>query len=253
MPFGKSSINIGRISVVVRSSLKCFIIGFLFFFLVTIPLETIACPQESCVGIDNYTSRQQEAWWITGATLRDYLRHKSLASQIKQGQKSHLKKDDLFPIKGHVIGDGRGDVLVYRNVFEGWSWMSDSGDFTQITIVIPKHLAGSGEILIGGPSGAIMFYTGGIPSFRSYCFGYATKGKIIYSTNTTNPDDINNLLFSKLGIQSGVWTKIDVQFILTNSDDGNQECRKCGFNANLIFQPRNSSFVNQQIEKYLKE
>jgi hypothetical protein len=238
--------------VAVLNSLKCLVIRSLLLFLVSIPLETIACQQESCIEIDNYTSRQQEAWWITGASLRDYPKHQSLASQIEQGKKSHLMKNDLFPIKGHALSDGRGDVLVYRNVFEGWSWLSDSGDFIQITLVVPKHLVGSGEILIGGPSGALVFYTGGIPSFRSYCFGYATKGRIIYNASTKNPNDINNLLFFKLGIHSGVWAKIDAQFILTDSDDANQACGQCGFNANLIFQPNSSSFVNQQIEKLFK-
>lgn len=235
--------------MVARRYLKYIARGYFALFVVTISVESSAGQQESCIKINNYASSQKDAWWIAGASLRDRVKHESLASQMERGNKPPLGSDDLFPIKGHALGDGRGDVLVYRDIFEGWSWMSDSGDFTQITIVTPKPLVGSGEILIGGPSGAMVFYTGGVPSFRNYCFGYAATGKIAYNASTPDTKDISNLLFSKLGVQSGVWAKISAQFILGSSDSSNQECDRCIFNANLIFQPRSISFVNQELEK----
>lgn len=215
--------------------------------------ECFACSTESCISFDNYRQYDTEAWWISEASLRDYNYHYGLKSQILANKKLKIK-NELFPIMGHTLTKGNGDALIFQRFFKGWSGVSDTAHLMRITIIIPEHLKGKGDIQIKENSDVIVFLTDGMPSFRDFCIGYAIEGTIKYTTypsekHSTDPSD--DIFFSRLlHIDRGVKATISITATLVDSM-GSQEvnCEKCAFNADLVFKSNDITSINQNINR----
>jgi hypothetical protein len=149
-----------------------------------------------------------------------------------------------------LLDNGEGDVLIYKSIEKGWSWASDSGDYFYIIIITPEHMSGTGEISIGGPKGAKVFYLTGQPPIKAPCFKYSTSGKIKYTTITDSSSDVGKMFFSKLGISDGMIAEISTNFTVSATDYGPAEwCSPCNFDAYLIVHRVSSAFINDKARK----
>lgn len=212
----------------------------------------LACTNELCLSISNYENpSENEGWLVERAALRDEAKHKQMALLVNQNRNVWLEKDKFFPRTGHMLHDGKGDILIYKQINPGFSWASDRGHFFQITIMTQKSLVGSGKLRVGGSSGVTIFYTSGNPAFHNYCFGYASKGSLSYSSTTKDPDNWGKFLFEHLGINGkGLLATISAEFVTINSKGVSEVCRPCLFSANLLFKPNDIITLNKELEPF---
>jgi hypothetical protein len=119
-----------------------------------------------------------------------------------------------------------------------------------ITITTLKPLIGEGEISLGGAD-ATAFVTTGNPSLHDFCTGYAVSGYVRYASSSINNANFNppsqkSLTLKLLGIEEGVYAQISIEVDRVDPENlWPEKCKRCIFDANLVFNPNNIQFVNK--------
>ncbi|WP_157679233.1 hypothetical protein [Methylovulum psychrotolerans] len=237
--------------VVNNSPLLMAKLGIVCFYL-TLWQESFADSATSCISFDNYRQYVTDAWWVSDAALREHKQHQGIKSQVLVNKKPKLS-DDLFPITGHALTKGDGDVLIFQRLFKGWAGISDTAYLTRITIAVPYHLKGKGSIQIKKNSDVTVFVIDGMPSFREFCMGYALKGTIeyvVYPSEKPSSDPSDDVFFSRLlHIDRGIKAQISLTASLVDSMGSlESKCGSCVFNADLVFNHGNMDLINNEIK-----
>lgn len=230
------------VKTLTSESLCYFLLLFFFIFW----NDSSASEIETCININNITSSQQDAWWISNAVFINIIKHQEIKRLMDNDISIESNQSKLFSLTDHLLMDGNGNILIYRDFNKGWSSVSDSSELIQITIYTPETLKNHGELIVGKSSGLIVFYTSGIPGLREYDFGYAIRGKITY--RMINPQDKKIGLFSRLGIEKGIWALISLEFITFDQENESKRNIHCLFGATLIFKPQTISFTNATLK-----
>lgn len=209
--------------------------------------RTLAEEVRSCFSLNNYQPAEKAALWGTQVTLAELPTHHQLAARLRKGEKL-IPSDSFFPLQGHQIIPGKDTVFLYREWFPGWKGVSDTSTFTQVTVISPQALAEDGKIVLGEPSGAMVFFSAGFPSFRDFCFGYAVKGELSYvTTKGTAGGGFLWSVFSALGIKEGIRVLISAEFTLVSTKAG-ENCGRCILNGDLIFQSADITTLQKPLQ-----
>jgi hypothetical protein len=204
---------------------------------------------------DNYRGRYQQAIWLSSASLTDLKLHERLKQQIVSGQPLSLKSL-VFPVAGHNVTKGKGDLLTYQDYFQGWPDVTGMSNFAQFTMVFPTVITplmnsstpGGLTVVpdlnysIGASSGPLVFFSEG--SFPHFCFGYAQEGKISIVTKGQEDPVVARHIYRNVGQNDALLAHIWFEVPLVGWRDGKQgDCGRCAFYGSLVFRKEQISSI----------
>lgn len=126
-------------------------------------------------------NRRFTSSWVRNAEFADRDRHLQFAAAVGRGELEQFPED--FPIIGHRIVPGRGDILSTRLFVRKYGGMPGASvSHERLTIFLPDGLPEKGQevsVKYSGTEGAIAIISrGSALNPTTACFGYARDGVV---------------------------------------------------------------------------
>jgi hypothetical protein len=147
------------------------------------------------------------------------------------------------------ITNGEGTIFTFRDLFPGWPGLSDTSSLQYMTIHIPYDLGKNREIDLSKEHDVLTVLTEGAPSFRNFCFGYASKGKLsIKVLNGYDDATMNKMsqhIFHSIG-DDAVLMDIDITVNTKNTNIAwPDQCGTCTLQGSFVFMKSSVNQINK--------